>query len=155
MAKKLIHFAGFKFLPNLNPEEMFLIGCHGGAFFQHCKLNTQLTYAKDRGRTSKTYDTNLNYFEVYPARINNWSDIRLRSRKIKDLTKEFLEWYIGFYSGDRGIDDENWTMIHKRCTQEARGLMNKALGEGDRKTAKQYGQLLIELAVNPGFEETL
>lgn len=153
MAKKLIHFAGYKFLPNLNPYEMFLLGVHGGSFFKHCSPLFNQNYPLDkRGMEASKYDIELNYYGVYPAKLLKTSALTINHQQIADVTLSFMEWYYGFYNGERHPWDKDWIAVHTSLTQQCHINIANYLKTGDVKDAQKYGQLLIELAMNPGFE---
>jgi len=143
MAKKVIHFSGFRFAPNLNPSEMVILGVHGG------KIKHPPT----------AYSPEYNHFGVYPAELPKEIKLpKVYDRMLSNtgsLTYCWYLWYEKFYLGTRSPQDLAMIEVYNKIVNFAYEKVNQNLGQHKLTEAKKYGQLLMEMAINPGFEPTL
>ena len=85
-----------EFKPELTPKQMLEYGVFGGSYLG----NTIHEYPKScftKAKLSKTYDVNLNYFQVRAGlSLNEWKQ---RGWIMKEDPRGWFQWYCRYFDG--------------------------------------------------------
>ena len=135
-----------EFKPELTPKQMLEYGVFGGSYLG----NTIHEYPKSwftKAKLSKTYDVNLNYFQVRAGlSLNEWKQ---RGWITEEDPRGWFQWYCRYTNGRRiqGIDEiqiQRWLNFTRHVK-----AISKNCEKNDLSCRRRQRQAILQWAYDP------
>ena len=138
-----------EFKPELTPKQMLEYGVFGGSYLG----NTIHEYPKSwftKAKLSKTYDINLNYFQVRAGlNLNEWKQ---RGWIMKEDPRGWFQWYCRYFDGRRMQEIDKIQIARwKRFGPRHIGGIKRNCPKKFFSCRKKQRQALLQWAYSPFF----